>query len=226
MEGYQTATSSLLSVAYLWMAIGLAITGGVAFFVASNDALIRGYLSKGSLFPILLMVAQIGVVMYLSARIFQMSASTAKGLFILYATLTGITFSILFLAYTANQLYTAFFTSAAMFGGAGLFGKMTRSDLTSIGHFARMAVWGLVIAILINMFLGNSTLDYIISFVGVVIFTALTAYDTQKIASWQEQVPLDDHETRSRLGIMGALTLYLDFINIFLFMLRLLSRRD
>lgn len=108
MEGYQTATSSLLSVAYLWMAIGLAITGGVAFFVASNDALIRGYLSKGSLFPILLMVAQIGVVMYLSARIFQMSASTAKGLFILYATLTGITFSILFLAYTANQLYTAF----------------------------------------------------------------------------------------------------------------------
>ncbi|NIZ41007.1 Bax inhibitor-1/YccA family protein [Entomospira entomophila] len=225
MEGYSSATNTILSKAYSWMTIGLILTGVVAFLTTNSPTMLN-IIHGNPFMRIVLIIAQVGLVWYLSMNIFNMSASSAVASFLIYSALLGLTLSILAFYYTGQQIAGAFFISAGMFGGASLFGKVTKQDLSSIGHYAIMFIIGIILASVVNAFLRNSALDFIISFVAVVFFTALTAYDTQVIIGWQKSVDVNDSETRNRLAIMGALKLYIDFINIFLHMLNLLNRRN
>ena len=208
---------------YGWMAGALLLTAGTAYFVASSEYLVRLIFTN----PFILFglfIAQIGIVMYLSAFLTRMSYSTAIGSFLAYALLNGVTLSAIFLVYTYTSIAMAFFISAGMFGVMALYGYYTRSDLTSIGNLATMGLVGIIIAMLINMFLQNPMIDYVVSLIGVAVFTLLIAYDSQKIKHLAYTL-LGQGETASKVAIIGALSLYLDFINLFLFILRLLGKR-
>lgn len=202
------------------MSLGLVITGFVAFF-ASGSGLVLSIAGNPLLF-ILLAVGQVGLVMYISARIRKISPQAAILAFLTYASLNGILFSYIFLAYTATSIASTFFITAGTFAGMSIYAMTTKEDLTKYGHYLIMALWGLIIASLVNFFLASSGLNWIISYAGVLIFVGLTAYDTQIISRWSKEysgnVSAADY---ARLSIMGALKLYLDFINLFLFFLRI-----
>ena len=209
---------------YGWMAAGLALTGGMALFAASSPTLQRFIFgSKITFFG--LIILELVIVGFLSARIFQWSLAQAKAAFIGYALLNGLTLSVIFLAYTADSIASTFFTTALMFGVMSAFGYFTKSDLSGWGKLLSMAVIGLVIAMVVNMFWGNSTLNLITSFIGVLIFTALAAYDTQKLKQIAFIGVTEGEEMSHKASIFGALTLYLDFVNLFLFMLRFFGNR-
>jgi FtsH-binding integral membrane protein len=209
---------------YGWMAAGLALTGGMALFAASSPTLQRFIFgSKITFFG--LIILELVIVGFLSARIFQWSLAQAKAAFIGYALLNGLTLSVIFLAYTADSIASTFFTTALMFGVMSAFGYFTRSDLSGWGKLLSMAVIGLVIAMVVNMFWGNSILNLITSFIGVIIFTALAAYDTQKLKQIAFLGVTEGEEMSHKASIFGALTLYLDFVNLFLFMLRFFGNR-
>lgn len=210
---------------YLWMTGGLALTGVVALGVSSNPSIIRTLVSNPMLF-IFLILAQLGIVIFLSARIMRMSTMAATAGFVAYAALTGLTLSMIFLAYTAADITLAFFVAAGTFAGMSVWGLVTRRDLSGLGHYLGMALWGLIIASVVNLLLGTSGLYYVISFVGVAVFVGLTAYDTQRIAAMSRELsPTVGEADFVRLSILGALKLYLDFINLFLFLLRIFGRR-
>lgn len=208
---------------YNWMTAGLATTGAMAFYVANNETMLRLIVQNKILF-FLLIVAQLGLVFYLSAAAHKMTPSQATGTFILYAGLNGVTFSFIFLAYTASSIASAFIVTAGTFGAMSLYGYTTQKDLTSWGSFLFMGLIGIIIASLVNMFLNNPTIGWITTYAGVLIFVGLTAYDTQKIKMMNvlgnEGTPEDHKES-----IIGALTLYLDFINLFLMILRIMGDR-
>lgn len=208
---------------YNWMTAGLATTGAMAFYVANNETILRLIVQNKILF-FLLIVAQLGLVFYLSAAVHKMTPSQATGTFILYAGLNGVTFSFIFLAYTASSIASAFIVTAGTFGAMSLYGYTTQKDLTSWGSFLFMGLIGIIIASLVNMFLHNPTISWITTYAGVLIFVGLTAYDTQKIKMMNvlgnEGTPEDHKES-----IIGALTLYLDFINLFLMILRIMGDR-
>jgi FtsH-binding integral membrane protein len=209
---------------YGWMAAGLALTGGMALFAASSPTLQRFIFgSKITFFG--LIILELVIVGFLSARIFQWSLAQAKAAFIGYALLNGLTLSVIFLAYTADSIASTFFTTALMFGVMSAFGYFTRSDLSGWGKMLSMAVIGLVIAMVVNMFWVNSVLNLITSFIGVIIFTALAAYDTQKLKQIAFLGVTEGEEMSHKASIFGALTLYLDFVNLFLFMLRFFGNR-
>jgi FtsH-binding integral membrane protein len=209
---------------YGWMAAGLALTGGMALFAASSPTLQRFIFgSKITFFG--LIILELVIVGFLSARIFQWSLAQAKAAFIGYALLNGLTLSVIFLAYTADSIASTFFTTALMFGVMSAFGYFTRSDLSGWGKLLSMAVIGLVIAMVVNMFWVNSVLNLITSFIGVIIFTALAAYDTQKLKQIAFLGVTEGEEMSHKASIFGALTLYLDFVNLFLFMLRFFGNR-
>ena len=161
----------------------------------------------------------------MSARINRISFTTATILFIVYSILNGVTMSMLFLIYTMSSIATTFFVTAGTFGAMALFGYATKKDLTRIGNLCIMGVIGLIIASLVNMFLHNSMMDLIISYVGVLLFVGLTAYDSQKIKQMLSGEDIEVNETTQKIALMGALTLYLDFINLFLYLLRILGDR-
>lgn len=217
-------TNALLRNAYLWMALGLAMTGVVAYLVAANPQILRQVYSN----PIgLFLVAgiQIGLVIFLSARIQTMRVGTAVLSFIIYSMVTGFSLSSILLAYTGAMVARAFFTACLMFAAMGLYGISTRRDLSKWYSYLFMGLIGVLIASVINMFLGSSSLDYMISIVGVVLFMGITAWDTQKIVHIGSMSEVyQDEDSYVKLSILAALTLYLDFINIFLFLLRLFSR--
>jgi FtsH-binding integral membrane protein len=208
------------------MAAALGLTAIVAYYISSNqtisDKLFKS--SQSSIILICLLVAQVVLVIGISAAIRSISFTTALGLFFLYAGLLGVTLSSIFLVYEWGSIYQTFFIAAAMFGGMSLYGYFTNADLTSIGNIAIMIVWGLMISMLINMWFKSAQFDMITSMVGVIVFALLTAYDTQKIKRMGQQMLVDD-ETLSKIAVLGALTLYLDFINIFLFLLRFMGDR-
>ena len=210
---------------YNWMAIGLALTGFVAFYVSRTPALVGAIFGN----PILLIVfilAYFGLVMYLSGRINKMSAATATSLFVVYSGLTGILFSSIFLVYTAESIAGTFFICAGTFVGCSIYGWTTKRDLTSWGGFLMMGLIGVVIAILVNMFLQSSAMSLLIGCIGVIVFVGLTAYDTQKLKNMALTQPADADGSVVRKGaILGALSLYLDFINLFLMLLRLFGQR-
>jgi uncharacterized protein len=216
--------SSVLNQAYLWMTGGLCLTAVVAYLVSQNQTLVEQIF--GSFFVWILFLAEIGLVFFISSSIQKIAPSTAIGLFLLYSALNGATLSIILLTYTGASIAATFFVTAGMFGATSLYGYTTKRDLTGIGSLAFMALIGILLASIVNIFLASSTLYWIITYLGVIIFVGLTAYDTQKIKQWSLQTNSNDSVMVQRLGILGALTLYLDFINMFLFILRIMGRRQ
>jgi FtsH-binding integral membrane protein len=216
----------ILRNVYLWMTGGLGLTAVIALGVASNQALVQGLLRNPMLFYGLV-IGELLLVMFLAARITRLSPTAATGSFVLYAGLNGVTLSVLFLLFTQESIALAFLVAAGTFAGTSAWGFVTKRDLTTVGHYAGMAVWGILLALVINLFLRSPALDYLVSLIGVGVFVALTAYDTQAIKRWSEEA--GDRMTEDdfvRFSILGALKLYIDFINIFLFLLRLFGQRD
>jgi uncharacterized protein len=208
---------------YNWMTGGLAVTGVLAFYV-SNSEMMMNIVHGNPIVPIVLIIAQLGLVVYLSGWIQKMSASQATGIFMLYAGLTGLTFSFIFIAYTTASITSAFMVTAGTFAAMSFYGYTTKRDLTSMGSFLFMGLVGIIIASLVNMFLQSEAMHWIITYAGVLIFVGLTAYDTQKI---KEMNVLGNEGTDedTKEAIIGALTLYLDFINLFLMLLRIMGDR-
>lgn len=208
---------------YNWMTAGLAITGFMAFYVSNNET-IMNIIFGNPIMPIVLMIAQIGLVFWLASRVMQMSVSQATGVFMLYAGLTGVTFSFIFVVYTSASITSTFLVTAGTFGAMSLYGYTTKKDLTSWGSFLFMGLIGIIIASVVNMFMQSTMMHMIITYAGVLIFVGLTAYDTQKI---KEMNILGNEGTDedTKEAIRGALTLYLDFINLFLMLLRLMGDR-
>ncbi len=208
---------------YGWMMAGLMVTGVVALFTILVPALFQLVFSSRWTF-LALVGGQLGLVIWLSARIEKMSASTATMVFLGYSALTGLTLSAIFMLYTAASLATTFFVTAGTFGAMSAYGYVTKRDLTSMGSFLMMGLIGMVIASVVNMFLNNSTIYWITTYIGIFIFVGLTAYDTQKIKE-MSGAALQGAEIEQKGAIMGALRLYLDFINLFLLLLRVMGNR-
>ena len=209
---------------YNWMAIGLALTGFIAYYVSQSPALIQMVFGN-PLLMIVLVVAELGLVFSISGMITRMSAGTATSLFVLYSALNGVTLSFIFLVYTQTSIVSTFFICAATFVTCSVYGWSTKRDLTSMGGFLAMGLIGIIIASLVNMFIKSSAMNMIISYIGVIVFVGLTAYDTQKLKNMALTQPaaLDGSVVRKG-AILGALSLYLDFINLFLMLLRIFGQ--
>lgn len=217
-QAQQDASTIFLAKVFNWMAIGLGITGIVAWFTASSGLAMRLVASPAFF---VLIIAELGMVFFLSARISKIQATTATSLFLGYAFLNGLTLSMIFLAYTSSSIASTFFITAGMFGAMAVYGLVTKRDLSGWGSFLFMGLVGIIIASIVNIFLKSSSLYWVISLLGVFIFVGLTAYDVQKIKKIGEDGIMAQGEVMVRKGaIMGALTLYLDFINLFLMLLR------
>lgn len=226
LQNVQVRERTILKNVYLWMTAGLGLTALVSYFVASNPALLQALVGNMMGF-FLLVIGQFALVFYLTARLDRMSQASAIGAFIAYSALNGIMLSTIFIVYTGAVIYKSFLTAALMFAGMSLYAMTTKRDLNRIGSYLVMGMWGLIGTMVLNMFLGSSGLDYLISFAGVAIFLGLTAWDTQKIVRWNQSYGTDiDEETFTKLSIIGALSLYLDFLNIFLYLLRIFGRSD
>lgn len=216
--------ATLMRNVYTWMTLALVITGLVSLYVAKSYTLLSMIVENRMLFWGLL-IAEIGLVIYLSARIHRIAFSTATLLFIAYSILNGVTLAFIFMIYTMSSIATTFFVTAGTFGVMALYGYVTKKDLSRIGNICIMALIGLIIASLVNLFLHNSMMDLIISGIGVLIFTGLTAYDSQKIKQLLTGEDISINDTTQKIALMGAMTLYLDFINLFLYLLRFLGDR-
>jgi len=214
--------SAFLWKVYAWMAIGLGITAVVAFVVASSPEMLRVLVGNRLVF-FGLVIAELGLVFYLSARATQMAPSSAAGLFALYSALNGVTLSVVLIAYTGESVATTFVVTAGMFGALAFFGSTTKRSLAGAGQFFMMGLVGVILASIVGIFWHNDALQFLISVVGVIVFTGLTAYDAQRLK--QMALALPEGEAGS-YAIVGALALYLDFVNLFLMLLRFTGRRD
>jgi FtsH-binding integral membrane protein len=211
--------NAFLSQAFLWMFAGLLLTAGVAYVVQSNPKLLE--FASGNFF--LLFIAQLAIVMVIAGAITRISASAALALFFVYAATLGITIGLIVASYTTGSVASAFLSASAMFGAAAIYGRVTQRSLAKMGSILFMGLIGLLVAMVLNIFLASSAVTFAISIVGVVLFTALTAYDVQRIQSGAIAAYTGSME---KAAVIGALQLYLDFINIFLFLLRLLGGRS
>jgi FtsH-binding integral membrane protein len=209
-----------LAAVYRWMAVGLTVTALVAWTVAGSDAALQVVFGTRFLL-VALLLAELGLVIALSAAVRRLSAVTAGALFLLYSALNGVTLSAIFLVYTHTSIATAFLVAAGAFGAMSVFGTVTRRDLTSWSSFLFMGLIGVVIASLVNMFLRSDAMAFVISCASVVVFTGLTAYDTQKLRAFARA----GGTSVAAAPVSGALSLYLDFVNLFLALLRLFGRR-
>lgn len=213
--------TAFLSKVYGWMFLGLLITGGTAVLVASSPTLIETLIVNRILFWILVL-GQLGLVFYLSARVDKVSPVTAAALFLLYSAMVGVTSSVIFLIYTGASIVSAFVIAGGMFGAMAVFGSLTKRSLAGVGQFMFMGLIGLIIASVVSIFWMNDVLMFVISVIGVLVFTGLTAWDAQRLK--QMAVSLPDGRVAS-YAVVGALSLYLDFINLFFFVLRLMGGR-
>ncbi|MBO4660875.1 MAG: Bax inhibitor-1/YccA family protein [Prevotella sp.] len=221
----QQAFSVLMRKVYTWMTMALVITGICAYGVANSPALLQIIYST-PMAMIVLCIAEVGLVFWLSARIQKMALTTATIMFIVYSVLNGATMATLFIIYTQSSIARVFFITAATFGITALVGSTIKKDLSSLGGFLIMSLIGVIIAGVVNIFIKSSAFDFIISIVTVLIFVGLTAYDSQKIKQMLLMAP-DADETAQKVALMGALSLYLDFINLFIHLLRIFgTRRD
>ncbi|MDR3265753.1 MAG: Bax inhibitor-1/YccA family protein [Synergistaceae bacterium] len=218
------AMNEFLRRVYHWMAAGLILTAVTAQVVASTPSLIYTIFSSRGL-VIGLVIAELGLVMFLGHAINRIGVATAMGLFILYCLLNGVTLSVILLVYTGESVASAFLTTAGMFGAMSVYGLYTKRDLTSLRSFFIMGLWGLIIAGLVNMFIGSGMLGLVISVMGVLVFLGLTAYDTQRLRELGGQVDVEGDDMGRKLAIFGALHLYLDFVNMFLYLLRIFGKR-
>lgn len=212
---------AFLSRVYGWMFVGLLITAVIAFAVASSPVLIETLILNRLLFWGLLF-AQLGLVFYLSARVDRVAPATAAGLFVLYSALVGVTSSVILLIYTGSSITQTFIVTAGMFGATAVFGTVTKRSLAGLGHFMFMGLIGLLLAMIVGVFWHSDALQFVISVVGVLVFTGLTAWDAQRLK--QMAVALPDGRVGA-YAVVGALSLYLDFINLFFFLLRLTGNR-
>jgi FtsH-binding integral membrane protein len=210
--------SAFLQKVYGWMFVGLSITAAVALGVSSSPGLLQTLVSNPVLY-IGLFIVELGLVWYLSARVSGMAPSTAAGLFVAYSALNGVTISVILLRYTGTSVVTAFLSTAGMFGALAVYGSVTKRSLAGVGQFAFMGLVGIIIASLVGFFWHSDTLQFVISVIGVIVFTGLTAWDAQRMR--QMALAADDGPGLGSYAVVGALALYLDFINLFLFILRL-----
>ncbi|MDE2290546.1 MAG: Bax inhibitor-1/YccA family protein [Elusimicrobia bacterium] len=218
------ALNDFIHKVYMWMSAGLAVTGAVALYMAAHPAMIVHMMQNQVLFWGML-IAQLGCVFVLAGMVQKMEANTAKAMFLFYAALTGITTSVIFLIYTRGSIANTFFVTAGTFAVMSIWGYSTKKDLTSMGHLLFMGLVGIIIASIANIFVHSSAMDKAVTYIGVVVFTGLTAYDTQRIKSMYVAGTQGEEETKE--AILGALALYLDFINLFLELLKLMGdRRD
>lgn len=219
-----SALPALMRKVYVWMTLALVITGFTAYAVATSPGLLMAIV--GNRFVLLgLIVAELALVVGISGAINRLSLAVATLMFVLYSVINGATLSVVFLAFTMSSITSVFFITAGTFATMALVGYTTKKDLTSMGRMLFMALIGLVIATVVNMFMRSSGLDMILNYVGVLVFVGLTAYDTQKI---KEQLMMADNmgEAAQKVALVGALMLYLDFINLFLYLLRILGKRE
>jgi hypothetical protein len=214
----------LMRKTYLWMTMALVITGLTAYVVATNQT-ITTFLALHHQLIWVLLIAELGLVIGLNAAINKLSLPVATLMFITYAVLNGVTFSSLFYVYTMGSLATTFLITAGTFGAMSAVGFFTKVDLSSIGKILLMALIGLIIATVVNLFVQSSALEMILSYVGVLVFVGLTAYDTQKIKQMFMMAP-DAGAATQKYALIGALMLYLDFVNLFLYLLRIFGKRD
>ena len=216
--------NGIMTRVYMWMTAALLFTAGTAWFTAHSPALLQLIYGNSAAIWVLCIV-ELGLVMGVSWGINRLSPSQATALFLLYSVLNGLTLSSIFFAYSTGTIYQAFAASALTFGGMSLFGFTTKRDLSGLGGILLMALIGLIVASVVNIFWANSTLDAIVTYIGVFIFVGLTVYDTQRIKAMSEAAEVyGDAAAPRRVAILGALSLYLDFINLFLYILRLFGR--
>jgi hypothetical protein len=213
----------LMRKVYLWMTFALLITGMTAYYVATSPTLLTAILTNKILFWGLF-IAELALVFGLSAAINRLSLTFATVMFILYSIINGATMSIIFLVYEVSSIATVFFITAGTFGAMALIGYTTKKDLSTMGKFMYMGLIGLVIATVVNLFVKSDGLTMILSYIGVIIFVGLTAWDSQKIKQMLLQAPEVDEATQ-KVALLGSLTLYLDFINLFLYLLRIFGRK-
>jgi FtsH-binding integral membrane protein len=213
--------TSFLRRVYGWMFVGLGVTAVVAMAMANSPAMVRTLAGNPILF-FGLIFAQLGLVWSVSSRVGTLAPGTAAGLFLLYSALTGVTFSLILLAYTGASIAMAFFTTAGMFGALALYGSTARRSLAGVGQFAFMGLVGVILASIVGFFWHSDTLQLVITLVGVIVFTCLTAYDAQRLKAMALQV---EGPQAGSYAVSGALSLYLNFINLFLMILRLLGGR-
>ena len=227
-DGVRTASVSVASVfmrqVYQWMTVGLLVTAGSAVYVANSPAILQALFGNTIGF-IALAIAVVALPLVLSGMISRLSSGAATVLFVVYSALMGAFLSSVLLVYTGASVMQAFLTAAGTFAAMSVYGTVTRRDLTQMGSFLTMGLIGLIIAMLVNLFLQSTMLEFVISAIGVLIFTGLTAYDTQRIRAFGENAPLGDTVAVRRGALLGALTLYLDFINLVLMLLRLMGDR-
>ena len=219
----QVRVNQFIQGVYNWMALGLGLTGLVAFFVASSQTMLQLIFGNGIVF-IGLVIGELALVFTLASRVHKMSASAATGLFLFYAALNGATLSAIFIRYTASSIASTFFICAGIFVACSIYGMTTKKDLTSLGGFMFMGLIGIILATVVNLFIRSSAVAMIVSYLGVFIFVGLTAYDTQKLKTMALTQPDGLDASVIRKGsILGALSLYLDFINMFIFLLHILG---
>lgn len=224
-EGYTSlAFPTLMRKVYVWMTLALVLTGITAYGVANSLTLVETIFSNQLLFWGLI-IAEFGLVFGISAAINRLSLATATLLFILYSVINGVTLSAIFLAYTASSIAQVFFITAGTFAVMSIYGYTTKKDLSSWGNLLFMALIGIIIASVANFFLKSDMLSLIVSYIGVIIFVGLTAYDTQKIKELLYEYG-DEGEGGQKIALLGALSLYLDFINLFIYLLRIFGKRD
>ena len=214
----------LMRKVYVWMTLALVITGFTAYGVATSPGILQAIYSNQILFWGMI-IAEFALVIGVSAAINRLSLTVATLMFILYSVINGALLSYIFLAYTASSIATVFFITAGTFGAMAFIGYTTKTDLSKMGKIVMMALIGLVIATLVNLFIKSSGFTMILSYVGVLVFVGLTAYDTQKIKQMLLQAP-DAGEGAQKIALLGALSLYLDFINLFIYLLRIFGRRN
>ena len=215
--------SSFLSKVYLWMAAGLGVSGAASFWLLSQPALLKAVFSNNWIF-FGIVIAELGLVLWLSMRVMTMSASLASLLFVVYSFLNGITLTAVLLVYTGASVLTTFAITAGTFLFFSVYGATTKKDLTSVGNLAMMGLIGVVIASIVNLFLKSPVMMWILTFVGIAVFLGLIAYDTQKLKAIHA-AGLQNPEMEKKMAVLGALTLYLDFINLFILLLRIFGKR-
>ena len=218
-----TVFTVIMRKVYLWMTLALALSGLTAYYVSGNYSLMETIIMNRAVFWILI-IAEFGLVIGLSAAINKLSFPVAAIMFAAYSIINGMLLSVIFVAYTTSSIATTFFVTAGTFAAMAVIGTVTKTDLTKLGSILLMALIGIIIATVVNLFLHNETMDIVISGIGVLVFTGLTAYDAQKIKLMAEQAE-EVNDSTQKIAVLGALSLYLDFINLFLYLLRFMGNR-
>ena len=223
LERKKSAQLAVLRQVYIWMSLALFITGITALIIVNDSRLLYTLLSNSMLFWGIA-IAELALVFILSGRISRLSMTTATIMFIIYSILNGVTMSLLFIIYTSESIAATFFITAGTFAAVSAYGYITKRDLSSWGSILTMGLIGLIIASVVNIFLTSETLYWVISYAGVILFVGLTAYDTKRIK--EAVMSSDADESAYKIALMGALTLYLDFINLFIYLLRIMGNRN